>query len=135
IEVANATGEVLSGWSDYTIWQYAEDKRGDKKKGKRAKLWGVDPYVEPGTEKFDGIDYDAFNGTIYGLRGLADIGRPGVAFGLLPLIAHSEVDDSLHLMEGPGWTDENLSVRDLPGGGSDPVLLASPDAIFIYFRS
>jgi GH25 family lysozyme M1 (1,4-beta-N-acetylmuramidase) len=29
----HASGEVLNGWSDYTFWQYAEDKRGDKKKG------------------------------------------------------------------------------------------------------
>jgi hypothetical protein len=26
-----ATGEVLNGWSNYAIWQYAEDRRGAKK--------------------------------------------------------------------------------------------------------
>ena len=71
----HASGEVLNGWSDYTFWQYAEDKHGDKKKGAPARLWGIDPYIEPGTERFDGIDYDAFNGSIYGLRGLADLER------------------------------------------------------------
>lgn len=137
VQDAAATGEVLRGWSDYSIWQYAEDKRGDKAKGKPGKLWGVDPYVEPGTEKFDGIDYDAFNGTIYGLRGLADIGRPGVALdGNDPYIAHSEIEGHLHLLARPsGWTDSDLSAGNFPGGGEDPVLVCSSGTLFLYFRT
>jgi lysozyme len=134
---AGATGEVLRGWSDYSIWQYAEDKRGDKKKGKPAQLWGVDPYVEPGTEKFDGIDYNAFNGTIYGLRGLADIGRPGVVLdGNDPYIAHSEIEGHLHLLAHPsGWTDSDLSAGNFPSGGEDPALVCSSGTLFLYFRT
>ncbi len=50
-----ATGEVLHGWSDYAIWQYAENKR---KGDSGSQQWGIDPYLEPETATFDGIDYD-----------------------------------------------------------------------------
>jgi GH25 family lysozyme M1 (1,4-beta-N-acetylmuramidase) len=135
---ASLTGEVLAGWSTYSIWQYAEDKSHSKiDPNNPRKLWGVDPYVEPGTERFDGIDYDAFNGTIYGLRGLADIGRPGVALdGTDPYVAHSEVDGHLHLLARPSnWTDSNLSAGNLPNGGEDPVLHCSAGSLFLYFRA
>ena len=67
-----------------------------QKKGAPARLWGIDPYIEPGTERFDGIDYDAFNGSIYGLRGLADLGHtaPHVA-GNRESIAYTAPDGNL----------------------------------------
>ncbi len=134
---ATAVGEVFQGFSDYAIWQYAEDKRGDKKKGHPAKLWGVDPYVEAGTETFDGIDYDAFNGSIYSLRGLADMGRPGVAWdGTDPYIAHSEIDGHVHLLARPSqWSDSDLSAGNFPSGGEDPVLLCVAGTLYLYFRT
>ncbi len=130
-----AKGEVLNGWSDYAIWQYAENKQ---KGTDGSQQWGLDPYLEPGTATFDGIDYDAYNGTIYGLRGLADIGRPGVALnGNDPYIAHSEIDGHIHLITRPSaWTDTDLGESgDLVGGGEDPVLCASGGALYLYFRS
>jgi len=130
-----ATGEVLRGWSDYAIWQYAENKKAG---AQGAQQWGVNPYLELGTATFDGIDYDAYNGTIWGLRGLADIGRPGVALnGTDPHIAHSEIDGHIHLIARPsGWTDTDLNTSgSLVAGGEDPVLMSAGGALFLYFRS
>ena len=125
----------VGGWGrNWAFIQYAEQ-------GKR--YWGLNPYNEPGIN-IGGLDFDAFNGTIYELRGLADMGRPGVALSVVPpglglnsvpYIAHTEIDNSLHLMTGLAWADRNLSAGDLPGLGADPVLLASLDALFLYFRS
>jgi len=134
----NATGEVLNGWSDYTFWQYAEDMRGAQKKGQPARLWGVDPYVEPGTERFDGIDYDAFNGSIYALRGLADLGHtaPHIAGGN-ECIAYTAPDGTLHLLEfaGGAWTDQDLSgVTPAPPHG-DPAAAAADAAQVILYRT
>lgn len=127
-------GEVLRGWSDYAIWQYAENK---KKGEDGSQQWGIDPYLEPGTATFDGIDYDAYNGTIYGLRGLADIGRPGVALdGNEPYIAHSEIEGHIHLIARPsGWADTDLGGSGGLAAGEDPVLMASGGSLFLYFRS
>jgi hypothetical protein len=119
-------------WARAEILQYAEEG---------GNWLGFAHYAEPGVN-IAGAQYDAYNGTIYGLRGLAGLGRPGVAlsppaFGLnsVSYIAHAEIDNSLHLMVGPAWADRNLSAGDLPGRGTDPVLLASRDALFLYFRS
>jgi hypothetical protein len=121
-------------WPRAEILQYAEEG---------GNWLGFAHYTEPHVN-IAGTQYDAYNGTIYGLRGLADIGRPGVALNVVPPglglnsvphIAHAEIDDSLHLMVGPAWADRNLSAGDLPGRGGDPVLLASRDALFLYFRS
>lgn len=85
-----------------------------------------------------GVDLDYFNGTMYELRGVADIGRPGVAFvsGSVS-VAHSELDDHLRLLtnDGSNWIVTDLGQGDLPDGGADPVLLESGGALFLYFRS
>ena len=129
--------QLQPGWSDWDIWQYSEDQRGPHKPGDPSRRWGVDPYVEQGTELFDGMDYDAYNGTMWGLRGLADIGRPGVALdGNTPYIAHSEIDGHIHFLARTGaWADSNLTSGNLAAGGEDPVLVASGGSLFLYFRS
>lgn len=97
---------------------------------------GLLPYKEAGID-IPGLDFDAYQGTIYGLRGLADLGRPGVGFiGNTCYVAQSDADESLHLLTGTPWTDRNLTMlnsqRDL--SGSDPVLLASLAGLFLYYR-
>jgi GH25 family lysozyme M1 (1,4-beta-N-acetylmuramidase) len=119
----------LGGWRRVELWQYAED-------GKPGH--GMTEYREAGVE-LPGVDYDAYNGTIYGLRGLADLGRTGV--GLTPLgavAAHCEPDRHLHLMrESPPrtWTDTDLMRGALPGLGGDPVLCTAGTTVRLYFRS
>jgi GH25 family lysozyme M1 (1,4-beta-N-acetylmuramidase) len=155
-----ASASTLPAWTKSSFWQYGEDKTGEKRLKDAAlakqsagkmlttteqnqanavtKLWGLDPYTEaPAGETFDGIDYDAFNGSIYELRGLADLGRPAVAIddlGSARYIAHSEIGDVLHLITGPVWRDQDLT-NDVNGSGADPVLLGNSTALFLYFRS
>lgn len=122
------TNKILRAWDDYAIWQYAAD--GDNYLGQLH-------YHEKGIA-IGGVDFDAYNGTMYGLRGLADIGRPGVAIvDANVFVTHAELDDHLHLLAGAGsaWTDTDLSGSDIPGGGADPVLVASNGALFAYFRT
>jgi monoamine oxidase len=119
----------FGGWgSRADILQYAED-------GER---WlGQAKYREPGVG-LPGVDYDSYNDTIYGLRGLADLGRVGV--GLTPqgaIIAHSEVDRHIHLLREAtpqAWTDADLMNGALPSSGGDPTLLAVGSAVAMYFR-
>jgi lysozyme len=119
----------LGGWRHVELWQYAED-------GKPFR--GVSQYREPGVE-LPGADYDAYNGTIYGLRGLADLGRTGVGLTSLgAVVAHCEPDRHLHLVrESPPrtWTDTDLMRGALPGLGGDPVLCTDGTAVRLYFRS
>src|SRR5262249_38528027 len=68
-------GIMVGGWGNgWDFIQYAE--AGEN-------YWGLNPYEEPNIT-VPGLDFNAYNGTIYGLRGLADIGRPGVALGPVP---------------------------------------------------
>jgi GH25 family lysozyme M1 (1,4-beta-N-acetylmuramidase) len=139
-EVTHTRGEVLSGWSDYTIWQYAEDKRGDEKRGHPSKLWGVDPYFEPGTEKFDGMDYDAYNGTIYGLRGLADLGHTAPhLIDHRECIAYTEPDGRVHLLElvAGAWRDQDLStiIPTAPLAAGDPAAIGVGSEQFVFYRT
>lgn len=134
-----ATGEVFNGWSDFTFWQYGEDKRGAKKKGEKdTKFWGIDPYFEPGTERFDGIDYDAFNGSMFGLRGLADLAHtaPHVAAGT-EAIAFTDNDGKVHLAElvGGAWQDHDLSNVMPADASGDPAAVATNTEQVILYRT
>ena len=119
----------MGGWRRAELLQYASD--GDP-------WFGMQHYRETGVE-LPGVDYDMYNGTIYGLRGLADLGRVGV--GLTPLgvvVARGETDQHIHLAREspPGtWTDLDLMRGSLPGQGGDPVLSASGTTVRLYFRS
>lgn len=119
----------FGGWGTRAdILQYAED----------GENWlGQLHYREPGVD-LPGVDYDSYNGTIYGLRGLADLGRVGV--GLTPggaVIAHCEVDRHVHLLHESSprtWADSDLMNGALPSLGGDPTLLATGSAVVLYFR-
>lgn len=91
-------------------------------------------YQEPGIA-YPGIDFDAFQGSVSELRGLADIGRCGIAYaGRSPYVAYAGLDDHLHLLDQSAGTDQDLAAT-LGGDAGDPVLLASATALFIYVRS
>jgi len=111
-------------WLHWTFWQWhTEDSKS--------------PMPAPFTARMKNVDLNHFNGTVYELRGLADIGRPGVTMsGTNIYIAHSEIDHHLHLQLGMNglWTDHNLTGNELPDGGDDPVLVESNGALFLYFR-
>jgi GH25 family lysozyme M1 (1,4-beta-N-acetylmuramidase) len=119
----------VGGWgNDWDFVQYAE----------QGGNWrGLKPYNEPGIN-IGGLDFDAYHWTIYGLRGLADIGRPAIAFsGSTQLIAQSDTDGSLHLLTGTPWQDHNvtLSASLLDLTGADPVMLTSLGNVFLYYGS
>ena len=113
----------LAPWQDWTFFQYS-------------------PYTPTTFLKnpFElTVDFDSYNGTIYGLRGLADLGRVGVTSSALgAVVAHSEVDQHIHLLRGGAsgtWTDVNLMAGALPGLGGDPLLLGTGAGVILYFRS
>jgi GH25 family lysozyme M1 (1,4-beta-N-acetylmuramidase) len=85
------------------------------------------------------IDFDTYNGTVYGLRGLADLGRTGVAITAVGAVAaHCEIDQHVHLMrEGAAgtWADVDLMDGALPAVGADPVLLGTGAGVVLCFRS
>jgi GH25 family lysozyme M1 (1,4-beta-N-acetylmuramidase) len=113
----------LAPWQDWTFFQYS-------------------PYTPTTFLKnpFElTVDFDSYNGTIYGLRGLADLGRVGVTSSALgAVVAHSEVDQHIHLLRGGAsgtWTDVDLMAGALPGLGGDPLLLGTGAGVILYFRS
>jgi hypothetical protein len=124
----NLPALTIGAWRhNWDIVQYAEEN---------GPWWNMAHYHEPHIN-IDGGDFDAYNGTIYGLRALADMGRPGIAWvNNNAYIAHSDENDNLHILAPNPWTDTN--VTQLPSqpnlSGSDPVLLASPSNLFLYYR-
>ena len=127
--VARPSNRLFGGWARADIWQYGEE----------GEAWlGQAHYSEPGVG-IGGIDYDAYNGTTYGLRGLADLGRVGV--GLAPqgaVIAHCEVDRHVHLLRESAmqtWTGSDLMSGALPSLGGDPGVLCAGMAVILHFRS
>lgn len=125
---ANLSAISVGAWgANWDFLQYAEAG---------AHVWGMNPYAEPNIN-IGGLDFDAYQGTLYGLRGLADMGRPSVAFDSnIQYIAHSDTDGSLHLLAGTPWAESQatqVSRPDLMGG--DPALLAQTGSVFLYFRS
>jgi GH25 family lysozyme M1 (1,4-beta-N-acetylmuramidase) len=119
----------VGGWGkDWAFVQYAEQ-------GKR--IWGMASYDEPGLS-IPGLDFNAYKGTIYGLRGLADLGRTGVAVaaGVL-LVLHLEIDGTMHLLVNAGgtWTDTDLTNQLLATSLGDPAAFGVGDVLFAYARS
>ena len=127
--VARPPNRPFGGWARVEMWQYAEDG---------GKWLGQASYSEPGVG-MGGIDYDSYNGTTYGLRGLADLGRVGV--GLTShgaVIAHCEVDRHVHLLRESAmqtWTGSDLMSGALPSLGGDPGVLCAGLTVILYFRS
>jgi GH25 family lysozyme M1 (1,4-beta-N-acetylmuramidase) len=124
----------LGGWGrNWQFIQYAAEGR----------WWGIDPYTEPGIN-IPGLDWDAFRLSMHELRGLADIGRLGIAlvgqFSSVPspldvsYIAHADLQDTLHVLADHGGREQDSSGT-LRRNSGDPVLLATSTALCLYFRS
>lgn len=126
-----AVGNWAHGWK---FIQYGE--KGSQRDPKSYWFSNVHypDYQEPGIA-YDGIDFDAFQGSVSELRGLADIGRCGIAYaGRSPYVAYAGLDDHLHLLDQSTGADQDLQAT-LGGDAGDPTLLASATALFIYVRS
>lgn len=124
---ANLAGISVGGWGNgWDFVQYAEAG---------GKWWNIDPYQEPNIN-IGGLDFDAYQGTIWGLRGLADIGRPGVALDSgVAYVAHSDADNGLHLLTGAPWTESQATQICRPDlTGADPAVLVSAGTAYLYFR-
>ena len=128
VDVNHATAPVLpTDWATWAWWQWHFEESTS----------AMPPPFRPGVDK--GVDLNRFNGTLYELRGLADMGRPSVATAVAGLpgiqsttyIAQTEIDGHLHLMVGPTLADNDLFSQ----LQSDPVLLLSGDSVYLYFRS
>jgi subtilisin family serine protease/GH25 family lysozyme M1 (1,4-beta-N-acetylmuramidase) len=131
IPIATLTPPAWGG--HWTFVQYAEDG---------GNWWGINPYHEPGI-RIGGIDYDAFRGTMYQLRCLADIGRPGIVLsGQRAFLAFANLDDHLHVRPAPAAeVGQDLTTilpavgnPPLPRTSADPALIATDAALFVYFR-
>jgi len=127
--VSRPPNPPFGGWAHVEMWQYAEDG---------GKWLGQEHYSEPGVG-MGGIDYDSYNGTTYGLRGLADLGRVGVGLASQgAVIAHCEVDGHVHLLRESAmqtWTGSDLMSGALPSLGGDPGVLCAGMAVILHFRS
>ena len=133
--------QVLSQYPLWTVYHGEPDLRGIRvgawgrnwafiqyaEQGER--YWGLNPYTEPNID-VAGIDFDAYNGTIYGLRGLADLGHTAPHLvGNQECIAYTEADGRVHLLElvAGTWRDQDLSTI-IP---SAPIAVGDPAAIGI----
>ena len=112
----------LPPWRDWTLFQYS-------------------PYTPSSllNNPFElAVDFDVYNGSVYGLRGLADLGRAGIAATASGTVAaHCEPDGHVHLLHErspAAWSDTDLTARALPGPGGDPVLLTDQGSTLLYYR-
>jgi len=131
-----ATGQVFGGWTDWAFWQYAED----------GKPYPLNPihgvvtqpaYHEPAI-KSPGIDFDAFNGSIWQLRGVADLGQTApYASGSAHCVAYTETDGHVHLMcYDEFWLDDDLTKRrSTPPAAGDPAAAIIGTREVIVYRS
>jgi GH25 family lysozyme M1 (1,4-beta-N-acetylmuramidase) len=88
-------------------------------------------------EDVNGLDLDAYSGNLYGLRGLADIGRPGIAMDAVDTcVVHADKDDVLHLIAGSPAAETDMTVPALaqPNTGGDPAAVISAGTLCVYFR-
>jgi GH25 family lysozyme M1 (1,4-beta-N-acetylmuramidase) len=112
-------------WPAWTFWQFHTEES--------------PPATLPAPFKDNGVDIDHFNGTIYELRGLADLGHtaPHVAGNTL-FVAYTEVDEHLHLFaEKDAWIDSDVSseVHGPPLAIGDPAAVGLGDEQVIVYRA
>ena len=122
-------------WSRAAILQYAEDG---------GNWLGFAHYTEPNID-IPGTQYDAYNGSIYELRGLADLGRTAPHLvGNLRCIAHADLNGRIHLLEyaAGSWLDQDVFsatpahvTGTLPLAAGDPAAIAMGNEQVIAYRS
>ncbi len=122
-------------WSRAEILQYAEDG---------GNWLGFAHYREPNVN-IAGTQYDAYQGSIHGLRGLADLGHTAPHLvGNLNCIAYTEPDGRIHLLEyvAGSWRDQDVFnapfahiIGTLPLAAGDPAAVALGNEQVIIYRS
>ena len=122
-------------WSRAAILQYAEDG---------GNWLGLAHYTEPNVN-IAGAQYDAYNGSIYELRGLADLGHTAPHLvGNLRCIAYADPDGRIHLLEyiAGSWRDTDVFsaqfvqiIGTLPLAAGDPAAIAVGNEQVIAYRS
>jgi GH25 family lysozyme M1 (1,4-beta-N-acetylmuramidase) len=122
-----------AGWTKWHFWQWHWEK-------------STTPMPAPFAASDKGVDLDRFNGTIYQLRGMADLGHtaPHVAASQ-DSVAYSEVDGRIHLLESVkgSWIDHDLFNRvqwtnvigTLPPAAGDPAAMTLGNEQVIVYRS
>jgi lysozyme len=122
----------LIPWSSWTFWQ-----------------WHYEHSSDPMPALFTdvGVDLDRFNGSIWQLRGMADLGRTAPHNSRRGQhVAYVQPDGHVHLLTSAGagaWHDDDLTFQSAQKGISDPgaVALGDPAAValggreFIVYRS
>lgn len=119
-------------WRDWTFWQWHYEH-------------SKDPMPQPFISRF--VDLDRFNGSIWQLRGMADLERTAPHTSRRGLhVAYVETDGHVHLLTSTGagaWRDDDLTFQSAQRGISDPgaVAVGDPAAVtfagreFIVYRS
>lgn len=122
-----------AGWTRWHFWQWHFEE-------------STTPMPAPFSHSDRGVDLNRFNGTIYQLRGMADLGATAPHLvGNQECIAHTEVDGRIHLSEyvNGSWIDQDLfnQVRStnisgtLPLAAGDPAATALGSEQVIVYRS
>src|SRR5262249_32725091 len=113
-------------WPTWTFWQWHYEK-------------STTTMPPPFTSADKGVDLDRFNGTIYQLRAMADLGHtaPHVASNTR-LVAYTEVDGRIHVLTDVGfWLDADLFdfIAGPPVAAGYPAALGLGDEVFVVFRA
>lgn len=121
-----------AGWTKWYYWQWHYEK-------------SASPMPAPFRASDRGVDLNHFNGTIYQLRGMADLGHTAPhRVGNLDAIAYTERDGRVHLLEylGGSWRDQDLFsapmahvIGTLPLAAGDPAAIGLGNEQLIAYRS
>ncbi len=122
-------GEPLlpAGWTKWHFWQWHNED-------------SATPMPPPFRPRDRGVDLDRFNGTIYQLRGMGDLGHTAPHLvGNQECIAYTERDGRVHLLElvGGAWRDQDLStiIPTAPLAVGDPAAIGVGSEQFVLYRT
>lgn len=121
-----------AGWTKWRFWQWHFEN-------------SASPMPPPFAPSDRGVDLDRFNGTLYQLRGMADLGHTAPHLvGNQECIAYTETDGRIHLLEyvAGSWRDQDLFrapfahiIGTLPLAAGDPAAVALGNEQVIVYRS
>jgi GH25 family lysozyme M1 (1,4-beta-N-acetylmuramidase) len=116
----------VGGWgTNWKFMQYAE--QGET-------YYGMSSYSEPGIN-IPGLDFNAFNGSISSLRGLADLGHTA-PLAQSNTIAYSD-GNNLHviLLVNDTWQETLSSGHYGPDAAGDPAIGSIGNALYVIYRT
>ena len=121
-----------AGWTKWQFWQWHYEK-------------SASPMPPPFGPSDRGVDLDRFNGTIYQLRGMADLGHTAPhLLGNQEFLGYTALDGRIHLLEyvAGSWRDENVFsapfvhiIGTFPVAAGDPAAVAFGNEQVIVYRS